>query len=142
MPELNTKRTANSVADYLGSAENEARRADAAALDALFQRVTGWEPRLWGSSIVGYGRYRYTYESGRSGEMCAVGFSLRKADIVVYVLSGYTDLGDRLARLGKHKLGKSCVYFKRLPDIDQVVLEEIIRAGLVDLKSRWPVDAG
>jgi hypothetical protein len=97
---------------------------------------------MWGPSIVGYGRYRYTYESGRTGEACATGFSPRKAEISVYVMTGYAELDGQLARLGKHKLGKSCLYIKRLSDVDAQVLAEIIRAGLSNLANRWPVDAG
>lgn len=114
-----------------------ARRAEAETLLALFRTVTGWEPRLWGPTIAGFGRYEYRYESGHSGESPATGFSPRKAEIVVYILPGYADFGDLLVRLGPHRIGKSCLYLKKLDRIDLGVLEELIRAGLADLGSRW-----
>ena len=142
MPEAKTKPTDISVAAFLNTAEPEARRAEGRALDALFRRVTGWEPKIWGPSIVGYGRYRYTYESGRSGEAPAAGFSPRKAELVIYVMVGYADFRPELARLGKHRLGKSCLYVKRLSDIDLDILELIVKRGLDTLGAKWTVDAG
>lgn len=141
MADAETLPTDVSVAAFLDAANPPIRREEGRALDALFRRVTGWEPRLWGPSIVGYGRYRYTYESGRAGEMCATGFSPRKAEIVVYVLTGYDGLEPRLGRLGKHRLGKSCLYVRKLADIDLDVLEKIVREGLGTLRQRWAVDA-
>lgn len=114
-----------------------ARRADAAVLLGLFQRVTGWQPQLWGPSIAGFGRYEYRYDSGHSGESLATGFSPRKAEIVVYILPGYGDFGPILARLGPHRLGKACLYLKRLDKVDMGALEDLIRAGLTDLGTRW-----
>lgn len=141
MPELKTKPTEMSVEAFLDAAEPESRRAEGRALDALFRRATGWQPRLWGPSIIGYGRYRYTYDSGHSGESCAAGFSPRKSEIVVYALPGAGQIGPLLARLGKHRTGKSCLYIRKLSDIDLAVLEEIVLAGLADLGSRHEVDA-
>lgn len=115
------------------------RRAEADVLLALFQRVTGWEPQLWGPTIAGFGRYEYRYDSGHSGESPATGFSPRKPEIVVYILPGYADFAPILARLGPHRLGKSCLYLKRLDRIDLGVLEELIRAGLADLATRWTI---
>lgn len=89
--------------------------------------------------MIGYGAYHYVYDSGREGDFLATGFSPRKTNLVVYIMPGYADFGDILARLGKHKLGKSCLYINKLADIDESVLEELIRAGLDDLASRWPV---
>ena len=108
-------------------------------LAALFQEVTRFAPQMWGPSIVGYGRYHYTYESGRQGDFLATGFSPRKAAFSIYILPGYTDFGPILDRLGKHKTGKSCLYVNKLADIDLAVLGELIRAGLADLARRWPV---
>lgn len=116
-----------------------ARREDAAGLLNLFARVTGWEPRLWGPSMVGFGRYVYRYDSGHGGESLATGFSPRKAELSVYILPGYADFGPILNRLGPHRLGKACLYIKRLAAVDQTVLEELIRAGLDDLGKRWDV---
>ncbi len=139
MNENKTRPTDAAVADFLDAVAHPARRADALALDALFRDVTGWQPKMWGPSIVGYGSYRYTYDSGRSGEMCATGFSPRKANLSIYIMPGYADFGDILAGLGKHRLGKSCLYVNKLADIDTEVLRRLIRAGLDDLAARWPV---
>ena len=138
MAETKTKPTEVSVTDFLAAAD-PSKRDDALLLDALFRRVTGWTPRLWGPTMVGYGSYAYTYASGHSGVFLATGFSPRKAEHSIYVLSGYEGLADHLARLGKHRAGKSCLYVKRLSDIDMAVLEEMIRLGLADLGRQWPV---
>lgn len=127
------------VETFLAAVEPEARRQEALALDALFHRVTGYEPAMWGPTIVGYGRYRYRYDSGREGESFATGFSPRKAELTVYILPGYADFGAILKDLGPHKFGKSCLYIKRLADIDTDALARLIRAGLDDLAQRWPV---
>jgi hypothetical protein len=116
-----------------------ARRAEAGRLLAIFAEATGWEPRLWGPSMVGFGRYVYRYDSGHGGESLATGFSPRKAELSVYILPGYADFGSILSRLGPHRLGKSCLYIKRLDAVDEGVLRELIRAGLEDLARQWPV---
>jgi hypothetical protein len=136
---MKTTPTATTVETFLSAVEPETRREEGHRLDAIFRSATGWEPRMWGPSIVGYGRYRYTYDSGRTGEMCATGFSPRKAELSVYILPGYADFGPILADLGKHRLGKSCLYLRRLSDVDEAVLARLIRAGIDDLAKRWPV---
>lgn len=135
-------RTASTRADvdgFLARVPNAGRRADALALEAIFRRVTGFAPVLWGAGIVGYGRYHYRYASGREGDAPATGFSPRAANMVVYVMPGYTDFDAILARLGPHRKGKSCLYFNRLSAIDAEVLALLIRAGLADLATHWPV---
>ncbi len=139
MAENKTQPTEVDVADFLAQVEPEQRRIDGQRLDALFREVTGFEPRMWGPTIVGYGRYHYVYDSGREGDYLATGFSPRKANLVLYIMPGYADFGDILDRLGKHKLGKSCLYINKLADVDETVLAELIRAGLKDLDSRWKV---
>jgi hypothetical protein len=134
-----TRATEADVTAFLEAVEHPVRRADALALDGLFREATGWTPRMWGASIVGYGRYHYVYASGREGDFLATGFSPRKANLSIYVLPGYADFGGILARLGKHRLGKSCLYVNRLADIDTGVLAELIRAGLHDLSAKYPV---
>lgn len=134
-----TRKTDASVTAFLAGVEHPTRRADAQRLDEIFREVTGWSPKMWGPSIVGYGGYHYKYDSGREGDMCATGFSPRKANLVVYILPGYTDFGDILADLGKHKLGKSCLYINKLADIDEAVLKRLIRAGLDDLATRHEI---
>jgi hypothetical protein len=139
--ENKTKPTAVSVADFLAAVEPEAKRTDAMALDALFRRVTGWQPAMWGPSMIGYGSYHYRYDSGREGDAMATGFSPRKPETVVYINTGYENEGPLLARLGPHRIGKSCLYLKRMADIDQGVLEELIRGGIAALSERYPVTA-
>lgn len=138
MAETKTKPTEVSVADFLAAAD-PSKRDDALVLDALFRRVTGFMPRMWGPTMVGYGRYDYVYASGHGGSAMATGFSPRKAEHSIYVLADYAGQGALLARLGKHRAGKACLYVKRLRDIDLNVLEEMIRQGLADLVARWPV---
>ncbi|MEX0283634.1 MAG: DUF1801 domain-containing protein, partial [Paracoccaceae bacterium] len=108
-------------------------------LDQLFREVTGFQPRMWGDSIVGYGRYHYKYASGREGDFLATGFSPRKARHSIYIMPGYRDYGPILSRLGKHKTGVSCLYVNKLADIDLDVLAELIRAGLKDLAEFAPI---
>lgn len=139
MAQNKTQPQKSDVAAFLDAVEPERRRVDARALDRLFRQVTGYAPVMWGPSIIGYGRYHYRYESGREGDYLATGFSPRKANLVVYIMPGYTDFSRILARLGKHKLGKSCLYLNKLSDVDMDVLAELVRAGLADLATRWPV---
>ena len=136
-----TQPTAADVAAFIDSLRPPGRRRDAHALNALFGRVTGFKPVMWGGSIVGYGRYHYVYASGRKGDFLATGFSPRKANLSIYIMPGYADFGGILKRLGKHKTGKSCLYINKLADVDTDVLAELIRAGLKDLDRHWPVRA-
>lgn len=129
-----------SVEDFLRAVEHPRRREDSLVLNDIFKEVTGFEPRMWGPSIVGYGRYHYKYESGREGDFLATGFSPRKQNLSVYIMPGYGEFGDILERIGKHKHGKSCLYINKLDDIDTEVLKELIRAGLRDLDAIWPVE--
>ena len=124
---------------FLNTVEPARRRQDGLVLLDLFEQVTGFDPAMWGPSMVGYGRYHYRYASGREGDFLATGFSPRKANLSIYIMPGYQDYGDILGRLGKHKLGKSCLYVNKLDDIDLDVLAELIRAGLRDLDAIWPV---
>jgi hypothetical protein len=142
MPKAENKTTVTPVdpADFIAAVEHPTRRADAEALDKLFRRVTGFQPCMWGPTIIGYGQYHYIYDSGREGDFLATGFSPRKANLSIYIMPGYADFGAILDRLGKHRIGKSCLYVNKLADIDLDVLEELIRAGLNDLGQRWPVE--
>lgn len=139
MAENKTKATDVRVEDFLNAVEHPTRRADGLALDAMFRRITGWQPKMWGPTIVGYGSYDYTYDSGRSGSSLATGFSPRKASQSIYIMPGYQDFSAILNRLGKYKIGKACLYVNKLADVDMDVLEELVRAGLDDLGTRWPV---
>ena len=126
---------------FLAQVEPPGRHDEAMRLDRLFREVTGWQPQLWRGGMLGYGRYDYTYASGRSGSYFATGFAPRKARLSIYIMPGYADFGAILDRLGKHTKGKSCLYLNRLDDADPQVLGELIRAGLDDLGRRWPVRA-
>jgi hypothetical protein len=139
MAENKTKPTPQSVSEFIAAIEHPVRRADAEALDALFRAETGWEPRMWGPTIIGYGSYDYTYETGYSGTSLATGFSPRKANLVLYIMPGYADLQSYLDRMGKYKTGKSCLYINELADVDLEVVREIVRAGLDDLGTRWSI---
>lgn len=137
--EIKTKKNTGSVSAYIQSIENEALRKDGKALVKLFKEVTGSKPKMWGSSIVGFGEYHYVYPSGREGDWMATAFSLRKSGPTLYIMPGYENYSDLLEKLGPHTLGKSCLYLKHLADVDQKVLQKLIKAGLADLKKQYPV---
>lgn len=139
MAENKTQATENSVADFIAAVTPANKRKEAQILDALFRDVTGWAPRLWGPSIIGYGSYHYVYESGREGDTAATGFSPRKAKHSIYIMPGYADYAEILERLGKHSKGKSCLYINKLADIDLDVLAELIERGVKDLSGMWTV---
>ena len=109
----------------------------------MMQDLTGWEPRIWGaklsSGIVGFGTYHYKYDSGRGGDALRLGFSSRVQNISIYIMPGYQDFSEELSRLGKHKIGKACLYIKRLSDVDEVVLREIMQKGLDIMAKRYPL---
>lgn len=134
MAENKTQVTEVDPATFIASVEHPTRRTDAEYLLAMMRRVTGCEPQMWGPSIVGFGRYHYRYESGREGDFMITGFSPRKANLVVYVLPGYDDISDDLAELGKHKIGKSCLYINKLADVDLTVLERIVTEGVARMR--------
>lgn len=139
MYEAKTKPTALSVDRYLADIADDARRQDCEALVVMMQRVTGCPPVMWGTSIVGFDRYHYRYASGHEGDSCVVGFSSRKGDISVYVMGD--DDGERaalLARLGRHKMGKACLYLRRLADVDQAVLEALVTRSVAETRARYP----
>jgi len=138
MTELKTKATQRSVADFIASVDHPGRRADAEIVCALLERVSGEPATMWGPSIIGFGRYQYRYDSGHEGEMCRIGFSPRKANLVLYTLADFAGQDALLARLGKHKTGKGCLYLNRLTDVDISVLEEITRACWAHMAERHP----
>ena len=104
---------------------------------SIFKTVTGQPPKMWGPSIVGYGSYRYTYESGRTGEMCVAGFAIRGRELVVYLLAEGKEQEALRSKLGKHKMGKSCLYFKRLADLDTSVLEQLVANSVAEIRRRY-----
>jgi hypothetical protein len=138
MADLKTKQTTTSVADFIAAVPDETRRKDAETLCAMMGRLTGDPPAMWGPSIIGFGRYRYTYDSGHTGEMCRIGFSPRKAELVLYVLDGNADQREVLDRLGKHRTGKGCLYIKKLADVDTAALENIIQSKIDRMAEAYP----
>lgn len=146
MAEPVTKTTTFDPARFIAAVDPPAKRADAEVLDALFRRVTGQAPRMWGRSIIGYGGYHYRYASGHEGDAPRVGFSPRKAKHSIY-LSGCDDAGPDapfgrlLARLGKHKRGVACLYVNKLADIDMAVLEELATLSWLESLAAWPEHA-
>jgi hypothetical protein len=137
MADTKTKATTVSVSDFLDAKCDAARRADCDAIIIMMQKATGEKPKMWGPSIVGFGSYHYKYESGREGDMCIVGFSPRKAEIVLYIVDGFAQYEKLLAKLGKHKTGKSCLYIKRLTDVDVGVLEEMVTASVKHMRATY-----
>lgn len=117
------------VEEFIAEVDHPVRRADAEVLDAMFRRITQQDPVMWGPAMVGYGQYHYEYASGHSGDALATGFSPRKASLSLYGLTGQPEAPDLLAELGKHKLGKACLYINKLADVNLDVLEELIRTG-------------
>lgn len=139
MSKNKTAPTKVTPAEFIASVEHDTRRRDAEHLLEWFSEVTGLEPQMWGASLIGYGRYHYKYDSGREGDMLMTGFSPRKANLVFYVMPGYRygEMEERLSRLGKHKLGKACLYVNTLADIDIDVLQEIIEDGVDYMRANY-----
>jgi hypothetical protein len=136
-----TAPTKVSVTTFIAALEHDTRRADAKVLLKLFKDVTGWKPKMWGPTIIGFGAYHYTYASGHSGSICAVGFSPRGASLVLYV-ADFPGKAELLKALGKHKGGlKQCLYINKLADVDLGVLRKIVAGGLAQIAKEWPVTA-
>lgn len=138
MAETKTKATDVSVDAFLDAVPDPVRRADGKAVDAMLRRLTGLEPKMWGPTIIGYGSYHYKYDSGHEGDACRIGFSPRKAELVLYVLTESEEQARLLARLGKHRTGKSCLYIRKLADVDMDVLEAIARSAIASMDARYP----
>ncbi len=138
MAETKTKPTGASVDAYLASRASLEQLTDCKAIMAMCKRVTKQQPKMWGPSIVGYGSYTYRYESGHSGDACLVGFAVRSRELVVYLLAENAAQFELLAKLGKYKMGKSCLYFKRLADLDVKVLEALIAGSVAEVRRRYP----
>ena len=132
MSQNKTQPTKLSVQAYLAAIEDEARRKDCNALAQLMTKATKQPPTMWGLGIVGFGSYHYKYESGREGDMCLVGFASRKGEISLYGLNSAADAQGLLARLGKYKAGKGCLYIKTLADVDQKILEKLVACAAAE----------
>ncbi len=137
MAELKTKPNSANINDFLSKVENEQKRADSYKILELMKKVTGEEPIMWGNSIIGFGNYHYKYASGREGDWFLTGFSPRKQNFSIYLMSceNEKNLSQLFSKLGKHKTGKSCLYFNKLADIDINVFEELIQQSVKDLKT-------
>lgn len=133
-----TVATGASVAGFIATVPDPRRREEARVVLELMQRVTGERARMWGPSIIGFGSYHYRYESGREGDMVRAGFSPRKAALTLYIMGGFPRYAPLLARLGPHTTGASCLYLKRLSDVDLGVLEELVRGSWAWMASRYP----
>ena len=137
MAENKAKPTDASVEDYIASRANEQQRSDCLELMALLKKVTQQPPKMWGPSIVGYGSYRYTYESGRTGEAPLAGFAIRGRELVVYLVAEGDKQKSLLSRLGKHRMGKVCLYFKQLADLDKSILEQLVIGSITEARRRY-----
>ena len=138
MAEAKTKPTEMSVADYLKNVYDEQVREDCSSITGLMENITGEKAKMWGTAIIGFGKYHYQYDSGHSGDICLAGFSPRKANITLYVLAGFPGQDELLSKLGKFKTGKSCLYIKKLSDVDTNVLESLIKHSVDFLKDKYP----
>jgi len=136
MAENKTKPTDASIEDYIASRASEQQRADCEELMVLLSSITQQPPKMWGPSIVGYGSYRYTYESGRTREAPLAGFAIRGRELVIYLLAEGERQRSLLSNLGKHKMGKSCLCFKRLADLDKSALEQLIAGSVAEVRRR------
>lgn len=132
---MKTIPTKASVAAFIRAVPDEARRKDCRALISMMREATGARPKLWGSSIVGFGSYHYRYATGREGDWFLTGFSPRKQDLTIYITPGFLNYRELLKRLGRHSTGRSCLYIKRLADLDLAGLEQLIRRSVQDIRA-------
>ncbi|MDQ0226304.1 DUF1801 domain-containing protein [Metabacillus niabensis] len=140
MYELKTKENDASVIEFIENVENPKKREDAYQLLDLFTETTGYQAKMWGPSIIGFGAYHYKYDSGHEGDAPLVGFSPRKAKISLYFATGDTKREELLKKLGKHTSGKACVYINKVADIDVTILKELIKQSITFLKEKYPAE--
>lgn len=138
MAELKTTPTDQNVEQFLQTIADPKKRQDSLAILELMKQVTGLEPQMWGASIIGFGRYHYRYASGREGDWFLTGFSPRKQNITVYIIAGFSRYDDLLGHLGKFKTGQSCLYLKKLEDIDLPTLRELVAESVAEMKKNNP----
>ncbi len=136
--EIKTKPTQVDVTTFINAVADEKQRADAHKLVDIMTQLSGYPAKMWGPSIIGFGQYHYKYDSGREGDMARIGFSPRKGQTVLYITDGFAGHADLMAKLGKYKTGKSCLYIKRLSDVDEAVLEQLCAASLKYMDSKYP----
>ena len=142
MAELKTKRNRKSAKKFLDGVKDAGRREDARKVMAMMEEVTRAKPEMWGDNIVGFGTYRYEYESGRSGEWFLTGFAPRKANLTLYIMSGFSRYQELLGKLGKHKAGRSCLYINHLDDVDMSVLRRLVKESVAHVRRREKAQGG
>lgn len=135
--ELKTKKNEASVEDFLNEIDDEQQREEAKKISEMMRKESKQEPKMWGASIVGFGEYQYKYASGREGDWMRIGFSPRKQNLTVYIMDGFEKYDELMAHLGKYKTGKSCLYIKRLSDIDEKVLKELIAESVKHFNDKY-----
>ena len=138
MAENKTKETDLSVYDFINNVEDETKRDDCLYLVKLMKEITGSEPKMWGGSMVGFGSYHYKYDSGREGDFFRAGFSPRKTALTLYIMAGFSRFDELMEKLGKYKIGKSCLYVKKLTDINLEVLEDLVTSSIEYMNKRYP----
>ena len=136
MAELKTKRTEASVDAYVDAIPDEVRRKDCRAVIDIMRKATKAEPKMWGPAIIGFGDHHYKYDSGRELDWFLTGFASRKTDLTLYIMPGFARYEELMRKLGKHKIGKSCLYLKRLSDVDVKVLAELVSASVKHMKAK------
>jgi hypothetical protein len=137
MAENKTQATGASVTAFINAIDDKQKRADARKVAALMRKATGKRAKMWGPSIVGYGTYHYKYASGREGDFLITGFSPRKQALTVYVIPGFEHFETLMKKLGKYKTGKSCLYIKRLSDVDEKILEQLINRSVKYMREHY-----
>jgi hypothetical protein len=137
MAQNRTQPTQLKVADFIAGIEDKVKRADCRELMKLMSQITGNRAKMWGTAIVGYGKYHYKYESGREGDFFLTGFSPRKQALSIYIVSGFSINPELMEKLGKYKTGKSCLYVKKLDDVDRSVLEQLVKESVAHLRKKY-----
>ena len=138
---MKTVATGESVDAFLAAVEDDVKREDSLAVAAMMAEVTGASAVMWGTSIVGFGQYHYRYASGREGDFLETGFAPRKRALTLYIMAGFAEYDALLAKLGKFTIGKSCLYIKRLADVDMAVLRELVERSVLAIRKKYPSDA-
>jgi hypothetical protein len=137
MAELKTKVNKASVEKFLNGVKDEQKRKDSFTILEIMKKITKEDPKMWGPSIVGFGKYHYKYESGREGDMCITGFSPRKNALTIYILPGFLKYDPLMKKLGKYKTGVSCLYIKKLEDVDMKILKDLISESYKYMKKKY-----
>ena len=138
MAKNKTTETTDSVSDFLNTIADDTKRNDSFKLVEIMEQETGYKAKMWGPAIVGFGSYHYIYESGREGDAPLAGFSPRKAEISLYLSQDFEEKQKLLTNFGKHKTGKGCIYIKKLQDIDEAILRQMITSSINYMKNKYP----